>query len=94
MAFHYAKASVARVSLSVNKALVQGISRYLLNENIALDISRKRFEKVNSLSRFPNGVVISRAEYGGVPVEIVDPEDQSHARQVLYWPGVVSSTHL
>lgn len=87
MAVHYAKAPVGRVSFSVNKKLVQGISSYLLNENVALDVSRKRFERVNALSRLPSGVMIFQAEYNGVPVEIVDPEYQSHARTVLYCHG-------
>ncbi|OUR86730.1 hypothetical protein A9Q81_27810 [Gammaproteobacteria bacterium 42_54_T18] len=87
MTVHYAEAPVGRVSLSVNKTLVQGISRYLLNENVALDVTRKRFERINALSRSPNGVMISQTEYGGVPVEVVDPEHQSHARTVLYCHG-------
>ncbi len=87
MAVHYAKAPVGRISFSVNRTLVQGISRYLLNENVALDISRKRFERVNALSRLPSRVVISQAEYGGVPVEIIDPENQRHERTVLYCHG-------
>jgi len=87
MAVHYAKAPVGRISYSVNKKLVQGISSYLLNENVALDISRKRFERVNALSRLPAGVMVFQAEYNGVPVEVVDPEHQSHARTVLYCHG-------
>jgi len=87
MAVQYAKATVSRVSFSVNKKLIQGISRYLLNENVALDISRKRFERVNALSRLPNGVMISQMEYGAVPVEIVEPEHHDNTRTVLYCHG-------
>ncbi len=87
MTDHYAKVPVGRVSFSVNKKLVQGISSYLLNENVALDISRKRFERVNALSRLPNGVMVFSAEYGGVPVEVVDPDHHDNTRTVLYCHG-------
>jgi len=87
MTVQYAKAPAGIVGLTINKKLAQGVSSYLLNEKLPLDAARKRFERVNSLARLPDGVMVYQAEYGGVPVEIVDPEHQSHAKTILYCHG-------
>jgi len=67
------KAPVSRVSLLLNKKLVQGLSTFLLSEKVSVTVARKRYEKVNLLAKPSKEVTVSQANYGGVPVEIISP---------------------
>lgn len=87
MQVHYTTSSAGRISLAISKKIIQGAASYLLNERIPVEVCRKRFERVNALSRLPAGVKLFQTEYGGIPVEVLDPEMPNNTRTVLYCHG-------
>ncbi|MCG8671616.1 MAG: alpha/beta hydrolase, partial [Pseudomonadales bacterium] len=81
------RAGMTKAAQSMNKMMVRGLSTYLVNENIPVPMARKRFERVNRFAPVPTEVSFQQEMIGGVPVEVVLPEQVHEERSLLYFHG-------